>query len=76
MCIRDSPSTGAWRPSAQAVNGPRRMAAPEMPACCMARSNRSGSRWEASTMPARCSSQTQEVRCHWCCMTPLLRERA
>eukprot|EP00969_Alexandrium_andersonii_P096132 4244609-Alexandrium_andersonii.AAC.1 len=65
------PSKGARRPSAHAVNGPRRMAAPEMPACCTARSNRSGSRWVASTMPARCSSHAQEARCHWRCTIPL-----
>eukprot|EP00969_Alexandrium_andersonii_P242909 10730536-Alexandrium_andersonii.AAC.1 len=30
------PAMGVRRPSAQAVKGRRRMAAPDMPACCMA----------------------------------------
>eukprot|EP00969_Alexandrium_andersonii_P234210 10341115-Alexandrium_andersonii.AAC.1 len=47
-----------------------------MPACCMARSNRSGPRWAASTMPARWNSQAQAERRHWWWMTPLHRARA
>eukprot|EP00969_Alexandrium_andersonii_P038813 1701171-Alexandrium_andersonii.AAC.1 len=75
------PATGqavmvAGLPSAQEGNGPRRIAAPEVPSCCTTLSYKSGSRGAASAIPARCKSHAQAERCHWCWAMALRRARA